>query len=492
MPQISFTGVYTPHDRKIFDAGDEERKNRHTLISLYWQYYEGNHRKFLKTTPGTYDDNTVINLCSQAVDRMSSFMFPTVPRLKYSTKKAQKQVDTIWVEQEYIPTLLTDCSISGLVGGHVYMRIDASNPQEPKYVNLDPRLVTSFWDITNPQETLWYRMTWADANADNPQYHGEIFYIEDYVRSIYDPNAVEDDGWQIITYRWDPNLQNNMIMTEVDREYWPYDFAPIVDWKAQPKPFAKYGPSLLKHLHVNDVANFLFSNTNRILRFHAHPKTIILGASKEELQQTAIDQVWAIPVTGAQVFNLEMQSELNASMMMFEQAKSSFFSQTHVVDTAAHKDKIGQITNFGLHVLFSDMLDHTDVVRQLYGVGIQELIYRSMYIMGNKTAGHPEIIWPDPLPVNRTELVNSVKVEQSIGSTSPQTLAETLDRDYESEQDRLKQAKKAGVLNLAEDGIHEIDDLPVQKAGAAPAGNSGEDTEEMDADGRLQRSIESI
>jgi len=490
MPGIPFTGRYDPLDRDVYTAGDEERKLRYDSISLFWRYYDGIHRKFLKVTPGVYDDNTVINMCSQAVDRLASFVFPTTPDLKYSTKKYQKAVDKLWKEEEYIPAFTTDAGIAGLIAGHVYVRVDASDITVPRFILLDPRLITNFWDMAKPQETLWYRMTWADSGD---QRHGETYYIEDYVPSNIDANAVDfngnptDAGWQIIMYKWNPNSRE--FLREIKREHWVWDFSPIVDWKAQPKPFTNYGPSLLRHLHINDVANFLFSNTNRILRFHAHPKTIILGASKEELQQTAIDQVWAIPTTGATVFNLEMQSELNASLMLYQEAKTSFFSQTHVVDTAANQEKLAGITNFGLHVLFSDMLDHTSQIRQLYGRGIQEMIYRAMTIIGNEKAGHPQILWGNPLPVNRSELVNAVKVEQSVGSTSPQTLAEELSRDYESEQTRMGIAKNKGMLNLAEDGIHDIEELPVQNESSVDAGG---EREGLDASDKLQRSIDSI
>jgi len=488
MPGIRFNGTYNPEDKDVFAKGNEERKLRFDLITLYWHYYEGLQRKFLKITPGTYDDNVIINLCSQAVDRLASFVFPTIPGMKYSTKKNQKAVDRIWEFAEYIPTFTTDLGIAGLVGGHVYVRINASNTKNPRFVLLDPRLMTDFWDVTKPEELLWYRMTWAD---DKGQVHGEIYSIEDYVPSSIDPKAKDfegnptDFGWQIITYAWNPNKGSQLI--EESREHWRYDFAPIVSWKAQPRPFTHYGPSLLRHLHINDVANFLFSNTNRILRFHAHPKTIILGAAKEELQQTAIDQVWAIPTTGAQVFNLEMQSELTASLMLYEEAKVAFFSQTHVVDTAANQEKLAGITNFGLHVLFSDMLDHTSQIRQLYGKGLQELIRRSMVIMGHSKIGNPQLLWGNPLPVNRSEHVNAVKVEQSIGGTSPQTLTESLDRDYDKEQERMEVARKEGLLNMSDDGIHEIDDLPLSEQ----ADSSSERTELDDSD-KLQRSIDSV
>jgi hypothetical protein len=207
--------------------------------------------------------------------------------------------------------------------------------------------------------------------------------------------------------------------------------------------FPYYGMSDLRHYKVNDVVNFVATNTNRILRFHAHPKTIITGATGDSLSQTAVNEVWAIPDPSTDVFNLEMQSDLTASQNFLEQIRSSFFSQMRVVDMATQKDKIGQITNFGLHVLFSDMLDLIKVKHRLYGYGLKLLTRYAIYLRTGDDPGMPNLVWADPLPVNRTEQVNAVKVEQSMGFTSDQTLAEDLGRDFYQESKKMsKEAKK--------------------------------------------------
>lgn len=489
MPGIMFNGTYDPYDKEIFQAGEEERQYRHRMLDWYWKYYDGNHKKFLKTTVGTVDDNVVVNLCSQAVDRFVSFMFPELPKIRYPDESRTDKVKEVWNELDYIPTFLTDIGISGLVSGHVFARVDNSSPDGlVRFVNLDPRIMSVFWDKRNIREPLWYRMTWTQLAPDRIS---DIYYIEDYVPAKY---VDGEAGWYILTYEWNPRLKNNL--TLIDTEKWDYELGPIVDWKAQPMPFSYYGPSLLKHLHVNDVVNFLWSNTNRILRFHAHPKTIILGAGSQDLQQTSIDEVWAIPVAGAEVFNLEMQSDLKASLEMMDKARAAFFAQTHVVDTTTQRDKIGQITNFGLQVLFSDMLDHTKLVQQLYGNGIRELFSRAMTIMGDPEAGKPFIGWPNPLPVNRTEQVNAVKVEQSIGLSSPETLSESLDRDFDDEQMRMDRAKTKNInLFIGASGIKSLDELPLQKNGSNPnteESDQPEQPDEWDDSERLQRAVESI
>lgn len=490
MPKILFNGVYDASNRDIFQQGEDERIYRHNAISLFWKYYDGEHRRFLRPTPDTFDDNVVINLCSQAVDRFTSFLFPELPRLKYQDDKLNTEIQRLWYDEEYIPTFLTDIGISGLISGHVYTRLDNSEEGIVRFVNLDPRTITVFWDMRDSKTPLWYRMTWVNSDNVTGQ---DTYYIEDYVPAKYVPGE-DNDGWLIITYEWQPNRQQ--WLQEIDREVWPYPFAPIVDWKAQPKPFSYYGPSLLKHFHVNDLVNFLWSNTNRILKFHAHPKTIISGAGSQDLQTTAVDEVWAIPVSGATVYNLEMQSDLRASMEMASQARSAFFAQTHVVDTTTQRDKIGQITNFGLHVLFSDMLDHTRLVQQLYGKGIQELMVRAMAMLGDieNVNDKPAIEWSDPLPINRTELVNAAKVEQSVGYTSAQALTETLGRDFDQEQGRIGSEREVDiVVNLGEEGYHNISELPIGSQEMEESdSDSSTDENQWDDNDRLQRSIDSV
>jgi len=483
MPGIIFNGEYNPHSFDEFTAGDEERRIRHALLNLYWQYYEGDQKRFLDVKTGSYDDNVIYNLCGQAVERSVHFLFPEPPTLKYSKKVDQKKVETLWKE-EFMPSFLTDIAISGLVSGHVFLRIDNSD-ENPSFINIDPRVMTVFWDVRRADTALWYRMTWAEGS----EYDRDKFFIEDYVPNKYLSNVDTDEGWSIITYKWVP--QKTVTLQQIgEPELWNYPFAPIVDWKAQPLPFNFYGPSLLRHLHVNDVLNFLASNTNRILRFHAHPKTIITGAGQQALEQTSIDEVWAIPTADAKVFNLEMQSDLKASMEMMDKTRAAFFAQAHVVDTTSYKDKIGQITNFGVHVLFADMVDHTKVMHQLYGRGLQEATRRALIIMGsNNNIGIPNIVWADPLPVNQTERVNAVKIEQSIGVTSPQTLSESLDRDFDQEQTRIKEGQ-ATYINLGNQGIHKVEDLPIEKEKSSNA--DGASPDEWDDSDRLQRAIESI
>src|SRR5690606_39323931 len=82
-----------------------------------------------------------------------------------------------------------------------------------------------------------------------------------------------------------------------------------------------------------------------------------------------------------------------------------------------------------------DQLDAAYLKHLLYGSGLAEAARRSMLVLG-VDPGTVTSVWEDPLPQDRKELVESVKVEHDMGMTSEQTLLEELGRKPEVEAER--------------------------------------------------------
>jgi hypothetical protein len=215
-----------------------------------------------------------------------------------------------------------------------------------------------------------------------------------------------------------------------------------------------YGQSNLKHVDLNDAVNFVASNTARIIKHHAHPKSVIIGAELKDLNATAVDGLYTLP-PGASVTNLEMQSDLQSSMRMLEMLRSAFFTQARVVDWASQKDKVGQLTNFGLRVLFNDMLDMIDGKHRVYGRGLAEISRRGLVMMGHADAPLPEVQWGESLPKDRKESVEAVEKEKGLGFTSDHTLAQELGRDYDAEKER-KEEEAANASDLLANSLLSI------------------------------------
>jgi hypothetical protein len=178
------------------------------------------------------------------------------------------------------------------------------------------------------------------------------------------------------------------------------------------------------------------SNINRILKFHAHPRTFGTGLNAEDIKETAVDGFWSVANEQAQIKNLEMQSDLGSSMAYLAFLQSSFYTQHRAVDLSSVADKVGQLTNFGLRTLFHDAINKLSTKQELYGAGLAEMCRRIGILVGVDW-GLPSVRFEDALPFDKTEVVAGVKEQLGLGLISKQTASEILGNDWAREQERL-------------------------------------------------------
>jgi hypothetical protein len=202
-------------------------------------------------------------------------------------------------------------------------------------------------------------------------------------------------------------------------------------------------------IQLNASVNFLATNTNRIIRFHAHPRTVVTGADLNGIQQTSIDGVFSVP-GGSSVQNLEMQSDLSSSMSMYQQMKGEFFATVRVTDVSSIRDRIGQITNFGVRMLFNDMLEHIQEVRRDWGNTVADLVMRLCAMAGVTLPDAPLIEWPEALPQNRLEVLQAAQLEQSLGVVSRETISGELGRNFVSENEKMGNEGQAANEAMAD------------------------------------------
>lgn len=466
MPAIP--AVYAPNDRKQNELGDKERKERLDLINTYWAYYKGEQRRPLRVEPGAVDDNIILNLSGQIMDKKVSFFAPEPPLFNVQmvteyepaadglTKQEppeQSAVDAFW-EANDLETFVTDLALSGFIAGHAFVRLyppeniqpmSAENP--PRVVALDPRLVSVYWDESNIYRTLFYRLTWESGGGGlRRQDIVPVWLLNGETRPPVD-GSTNGLQWVIIEYK----SKTGFKWEETARDMWGYPFPPIIDWKNLPAPHEFYGRSDLRDADMNDAINFVASNTVRIIRFHAHPRTIAKNFDTSSIKGTAIDGLWEIQGENAEVVNLEMQSDLSSSLNMLNMLRASMFTQMRVVDLSTAQDKLGQITNFGVRMMYKDQVDDNEHKRTMYGKHLAELTRRAEMLMGFTEAKLPDIKWPDPLPINRLELVTALKTEKELGGLSVQTIQEELNRNPVVEGER-----KAEETNNESDGLADV------------------------------------
>jgi hypothetical protein len=220
---------------------------------------------------------------------------------------------------------------------------------------------------------------------------------------------------------------------------WPFDWAQIIDWQNLPDPRSYYGDWDLTNPQLNDALNFVASNTQRIIRYHAHPRTIGTGFRMADMQQDAsVDAFFTVASPDAKINNLEMQSDLASSMGYMQQLQAQFWAEHRGVDLTSIKDRLGQLTNFGLRVLFGDALDKLDTKRELYGMGLQAVNRRTLELLGYGPDNLTDIVWQDAMPTNALEEVQVEQAKLDMGIESKQTAAMALGLDWEQEQERME------------------------------------------------------
>ena len=441
------------------DALDElaniERIGREAVIDANWDYYDGRQKKPLKIRKGQSDDNVIINLTRRVVDQSVSMLFSEMPTFDLPGESKEitaweERLTSLWAANSG-EILLHDIGVAGALAGHVFVKVvpqegDVKRPV--RFILQNPRYCSVFWKPDDMQQIVCYRIAWGRRLSKEQVRQGLRRERDEFRQDIINEGA----SWRIKEWR----RSDNDNWSAVNEERWPYPFAPIVDWQNLPHPEHYYGDPdlassmlLAEGVNLNDGVNFVASNINRILRHHAHPKSLGFGVQPQQIVETSVDGFWAGLPNDARVENLEMQSDLASSMAFLEFLERTFYSQHRAVDLSNVKDRVGQLTNFALRTMFKEALDKLSTKRTLYGNALSELSWRANELLGWGQE-QPKVIWPNPLPFNDTEEMQVLVQEMSASILSRQTAAETRGHDWERELARMEAERGEDRLGLGQ------------------------------------------
>ena len=399
---------------KPMEIAREERNERLTYINRQWNYYRGDQKLPLKVKEGQRDDNVILNVSMKLIGQATSLLFGALPQFQAENEALQEDVDELWrFNKESL--FLENLGTIGAVTGHCFVKLVPIDGGV-RFVTLDPRKVTVFWHPMDQELITAYVIYWQSSDVE---------YRQDIVN--------EGSRWLIA----DMMREKSSKWVQTDEAYWPYEWAPIVDWQNLSDPEDYYGLSDVVDLRIQDAINFVASNTQKIIDIHAHPRTIGTGFRTGELQETSVDAFWTIPSTDANVYNLEMQSDLGSSMSYLQMLQSQFWSMHRGVDITSIRDRLGQLTNFGLKVLYADALDKLDTKRELYADGLARMNRYSLELMGKGADNNVALQWADPIPGNEKEAAETEQVKLDIGVESKETAAGNLGLDWQQEQERM-------------------------------------------------------
>ena len=401
-------------------------------------YYTGDHRPQLKKREGQPDDNIIQNFVGLAVDRSVSRLFKggVTFVLPDGATKQQEYLDKVWdLNKEEI--ILFQFGLHGAYFGTTYFKISPEGIVDPYTKELYPRLIA-----VDP-ETVRIKTAPEDMN-DVEQYVIEYKYTEhrngrdveiEHREITKHPSEDKEDEAGVrykeqaetwVIEEWE--RAGSAMWELVSSVNWEYDFPPIIHCKNLPSLKSCYGDSDIDDaINVQDKSNFVVSNTGKIIKFHAHPETIGTGFSVKDMQPmpSGPGSFRSIPNPEAKVYNLEMESDLASSREFALDLRQSIFDIAREVDISSMADKLGQLTNFGLQVLWSDAIDKNNTKRQLYGDALLELNRRLLVLAGYEgEASRPgSIQWGSPIPVNVMEEMTADEKALNMGIIDKETVA---------------------------------------------------------------------
>lgn len=440
-----------PSDPKRDDflaPGRSEREDRTKRYNALRQYYDGVQKAHLKKKDNEPDDNVVVNLIKMSIDRTLSHLFAKLPAFELDPDVSDDTPDEIWLRNAWENNggilLLSSIGQNGAFSGHNYVRVMEPDMEHPygRLINLDPTQMLTYWQADDIDKVVWYEQKWVFDGTT---------YIKDFVNL--------EEQWAIISYEGSGGQYK-----QVNLQLWDNSLSPVYAWKHLPNPNRYYGSNEVNSLSVQDTVNLLFSEMARIVRYHASPKTVAIGVQSDDVKPTAIDEMWTVENSEASIINLEMQSELQASQTLVQELQEHFLALQRVVLLRGEVKDFQRVTNTGVRTVFLDMTAKNVLLTASYRIAIRELSKR-LALVGLGRVLEPEVIFSDPLPTDRKELVDTYTIESNSGFVSRQTASTALGHHWGTERKKMKQESDDPIFQAAQNVKSQDPNLTGAKTG---------------------------
>jgi hypothetical protein len=415
-------------------------------IGKRWNAYYGELPRPLKVKPGQSDDNVRINKAGRVVDEGVSFLFSKDLDFQVGSPQAAGDDDPdagpvpnpaydwlqkVWTVNHRM-TLLNEAGINGGVAGHAYLRVQkaktAENPSPwPRLVLIDPATVSAIWDPHDYKKVLQWVIQWngMDPATRKPCAYRQLVTLDDGGQS-----------WRVLDQE---SPESSRVWYTTGDVPWPHPWSPIFHCQNLPAPNQFYGVSDLEDdvIEMANAVNFVATNTNRIIRIHAHPKTWGTGFTLKTLE-IGVDGMVILPSKDAVLKNLEMQSDLTSSIEFFRTLKDAFHEVSRTPEIATGRaENLGQLSGLALKVLYGPLLRKNGVKQRLYGDMLIELCQRLLELGGFGADADVSITWPDPLPEDPMAQRQAAESDERLGA-SKATILESLGYDAKKEAQRKK------------------------------------------------------
>ncbi len=416
----------------------QEDQQRKEAMKEAWKAYRGALQKPLKVEADQPDDNVLSNRCAPIVDKGVSFLFGQVLQIECDE---QDFIDGTLGDDDDRMTLLSQMAINGGVTGQVFTKVIPAqgDMQYPRVIVMDSQLVRI---VTAPDDCSCHLAYVIEYPGNGDMQKRQIIARVDPNSDLGStgPDDMED-SWTITNYVKKGSATQ---WTQVDQEDWPYPFAPILTCQNLPAPNEAWGRADLTPdiIEMNKVLNFVQSNTSRIIKYHAHPKTWGKGFKASQMN-IAVNEVIVLDSLEGTLENLEMKSDLSSSLNFAATLRSDMDEQSRVPAVALGRLAElprGNISGVALQLLFQPLLEKTVQKQRLYGKLIRE-ICRAALVLSNKISVQQyedyevNLHWQDLLPADDLAGAQVALIYKQLG-ISDQTIMQRLGFNPDEEMDK--------------------------------------------------------
>lgn len=415
------------------DNGERERIR---ALEKLAEYYAGIQPEQIRTKIGKENDNVILNHSKKVVQKSSNMLAGGEIKFDFGEDEdSQAYIDEVYRLNRKNIILLTASRMAGKYGTG-YFKINPGYFGEGGYPKLERPHPLQMKILTKEDDKdiiVGYRQQYTFIRNRKEIAHKQETLLEEYLVAGEDGIATESRfGWIIKDYETGTTGRWEL----VNATEFPYPFPPLIHWQNEPTDESVYGESDIGGvLDLQDKINYNASKIGKIIRYHAHPKLWGRGFNAKSTKNWGEDEVIVIPNESGQMGSIEMSSDLSSSMIYLNSLVQDLYDLTSTVNLSTIKDKLGQLTNFGLRVLYQDSLEKLYSKRLTFGEALIELNRRLLVLNDESYEGDGgSIVWPsNVIPENQDEESQLIERDLNNGLVSKET-ARTL-RGYENDQE---------------------------------------------------------
>lgn len=474
---------------ELFSGLGLSEQRRLNEISEYWDFYLGDQWRVVREEG---ESLITFNYAKAIVDKSVSFLFGKGFRIQPHKEVAQELkplLDEVW-EYNKKDILGVEIGQMGAITGDCFIKVSWEDPEvddkgilyEEEYpdgkVRIDVLPTSSVFPVYSSHDkdkmvscTLQYAIL-------------EIGLDGKPVARMYKEVVTRDT----ISYYIDNELVEEIpnILREIN----------IVQIKNIPLAGESRGQSDLKSIiPLQKELNAKVTDVSDIINYHSAPITIIQGAKSKNLEKGA-KKVWGGLPKDAKVYNLELNSDLNASNNFISTIKTAIHELSNTPeDSLGGKSAVSNTTGVALQIKYAPLLEKTWLKRQTYGGGIKDvcrLVIKLLRVKGSdeerkllndlmstsegiKKVFDITVTFPDPLPKDEMVQLQIIAQKMNLGLEEPE--GALIELGYEGDiQEKLEKIRKyqKEQQNLMFDlaGAEDIDIAGIQSQFDADIGDN--------------------